>query len=100
MSETLLNGRYRLVAQHGSGGMAVIYKAVDQVLGRTVAVKILRPSLTADPQFIARFQNEARSIANLQHPNIVTVHDVGMDGATHYMIMEFVEGQDLKKIIR
>ncbi len=98
--ETILNGRYRLVAQLGSGGMAVIYKATDQLLGRNVAVKILRPSLTSDPTFITRFRNEARSIANLSHPNIVTVHDVGNDGQTHYMVMEFVEGQDLKKIIR
>jgi serine/threonine-protein kinase len=99
-SETILNNRYRLVAQQGSGGMAVIYKAVDQALGRTVAVKILRPSLTNDPAFLARFRNEARSVANLQHPNIVTVHDVGSDGATHYIVMEFIEGQDLKKIIK
>lgn len=98
--ETLLNGRYRLVAQHGSGGMAVIYKAVDQVLGRTVAIKILRPSLTKDPSFLTRFRNEARAVANLSHPNIVTVHDVGSDGDTQYIVMEFVEGQDLKKIIR
>lgn len=98
--DTILNGRYRLIAQQGSGGMAVIYKAIDQELGRTVAIKILRPSLTADPTFIARFQNEARSIANLGHPNIVTVFDVGRDGPTNYIVMEFVEGQDLKKIIR
>lgn len=98
--DTILNGRYRLVAQQGSGGMAVIYKAVDQFLGRAVAIKILRPSLTGDPTFITRFRNEARSIANLSHPNIVTVHDVGNDGPTHYMVMEYVEGQDLKKIIR
>jgi eukaryotic-like serine/threonine-protein kinase len=98
--ETLLNNRYRLVAQQGSGGMAVIYKALDTSLGRTVAIKILRPSLTAEPQFIARFQNEARSIANLSHPNIVTVHDVGSDGPTNFMVMEFVEGSDLKKVIR
>ena len=99
-SETVLNGRYRLVAQQGSGGMAVIYKAIDQALGRTVAVKILRPSLTNDPQFLARFRNEARSVANLAHPNIVTVHDVGSDGPTHYIVMEFVEGTDLKRIIK
>ncbi|MFO7322767.1 MAG: protein kinase [Chloroflexota bacterium] len=99
-SETVLNNRYRLTAQQGSGGMAVIYKAIDQALGRTVAVKILRPSLTDDPAFLARFRNEARSVANLTHPNIVTVHDVGNDGPTHYIVMEFVEGQDLKRIIR
>lgn len=103
-NETILNGRYLLTAQQGSGGMAVIYKATDKALGRTVAVKILRPSMTQDPQFIVRFQNEARAIANLTHPNIVTVHDVGahtdVKGTTHYMVMEFVEGSDLKRIIR
>lgn len=99
-NDTVLNGRYRLIAQQGSGGMAVIYKAIDQSLGRTVAVKILRPSLTNDPAFLARFRNEARSVANLTHPNIVTVHDVGSDGPTHYIVMEFVEGQDLKRIIK
>lgn len=99
-NETVLNNRYRLIAQQGSGGMAVIYKAIDQALGRTVAVKILRPSLTNDPAFLARFRNEARSVANLMHPNIVTVHDVGNDGPTHYIVMEFIEGQDLKKVIK
>lgn len=99
-SETILNGRYRLIAQQGSGGMAVIYKAIDQMLGRQVAVKILRPSLTSDPSFLARFRNEARSVANLQHPNIVTVFDVGQDGPTYYIVMEFVDGTDLKKIIK
>ncbi len=98
--DTVLNGRYRLVAQQGSGGMAVIYKSVDLYLGRTVAVKVLRPRLTTDPMFVSKFRNEARSIANLSHPNIVTVHDVGNEGQTHYMVMEYVEGQDLKKIIR
>lgn len=99
-NDTLLNGRYRLVAQQGSGGMAVVYKAIDEALGRTVAVKILRPSLTSDPQFLVKFRNEARSIANLAHPNIVTVYDVGNDGPTQYIVMEYVDGQDLKKIIR
>ncbi len=99
-SETILNNRYRLLSQHGSGGMAVIYKAIDQLLGRTVAVKILRPSLTTDQSFLARFRAEARSVANLQHPNIVTVFDVGQDGPTQYIVMEFVDGTDLKKIIK
>lgn len=98
--ETLLKNRYRLVAQHGSGGMAVIYKAYDQELSRMVAVKILRPSLIADPSFLERFRNEARSVARLSHPNIVTVHDVGQDGNTHFIVMEFIDGVDLKKLIR
>jgi len=98
--ETVLNGRYQLVAQQGSGGMSVIYKSVDRALGRTVAVKILRPSLTNDPSFLEKFRNEARAVANLSHPNIVTVYDVGSDGPTHYIVMELVEGTDLKKIIK
>ena len=99
-NETILKGRYRLMAQQGSGGMAVIYKAQDLELSRIVAVKILRPSLTADPTFLTRFKNEARSVANLQHPNIVTIYDVGSDGPTQFIVMEFVDGQDLKKIIK
>ncbi len=98
--ETLLNGRYRLIAQQASGGMAVVYKAQDLALGRTVAVKILRPSLTGDSAFLARFRQEARNVANLAHPNIVTVHDFQQDGNTYYIVMEYVEGQDLKKLIR
>src|SRR5579859_883863 len=98
--ETLLNGRYRLISQQGSGGMAVIYKAQDLALGRTVAVKVLRPSLTGDPTFLERFRQEARNVANLAHPNIVTLYDVGQDGNTYYMVMEYIEGKDLKKLIR
>ena len=98
--ETLLNNRYRLLAQQGAGGMAVIYKAQDTVLGRVVAVKILRPSLTSNTELLTRFREEARSVANLMHPNVVTVHDVGQDRNTHYIVMEYVQGQDLKRIIR
>ena len=99
-ADNILNQRYRLLGQLGSGGMAVIYKALDQRLARVVAVKVLRPSLTSDPGFVKRFRNEARSVARLAHPNIVTVHDVGSDRNTHFMVMEFIEGQDLKKVIR
>lgn len=98
--EAVLNNRYELVAQQGSGGMSVIYKAVDRILGRTVAIKILRPSLTTDPAFLEKFRQEARSIANLSHPNIVTVYDVGSDQQTHYIVMEMIDGLDLKKIIK
>ena len=98
--ETLLNQRYELVAQQGSGGMSVIYRALDRMLGRMVAIKILRPNLTKDPAFLEKFQQEARSVAMMSHPNIVTVHDVGSDGATHYIVMEMIEGDDLKKLIK
>ncbi len=99
-NDTLLNNRYRLIQQIGSGGMAVIYKAQDLSLGRTVAIKILRPSLTSDASFAARFKNEARSVANLSHPNIVTVYDFGTSENTQFLVMEFVDGQDLKKVIK
>jgi eukaryotic-like serine/threonine-protein kinase len=84
----ILNERYRLIEQIGSGGMSVIYKAQDLELGRMVAVKVLRPSLVGDPEFLIRFKREAQAAANLSHPNIVTVHDVGQDGPkTHYIVM-------------
>ncbi len=98
--ETLLNQRYELVAQQGSGGMSVIYRALDRMLGRMVAVKILRPNLTEDPQLLAKFQQEARTFAMMSHPNIVTIYDVGSDGATHYIVMELIDGDDLKKLIK
>jgi serine/threonine-protein kinase len=99
-NDVVLNGRFRLLQQQGSGGMAVIYRAQDLSLGRIVAVKILRPTLTSDPAFLARFRQEARSVANFTHPNIVTIHDFNNDGPTYYIVMEFVEGQDLKRIIK
>ncbi len=96
----LLNNRYRLIARVASGGMAIVYKAQDTMLGRIVALKILRESFAEDPSFQARFQREAQAVANLSHPNIVTVHDFGLDGDKHYIVMEYVEGSDLKQLIR
>jgi len=96
----LLNNRYRLIAQQGSGGMAVIYRAQDLELGRVVAIKVLRPGLAVDQSFLARFKNEARSVANLQHQNIVTVYDFITNGNAPFLVMEFVDGQDLKKMIK
>ena len=102
MSEenVVLNGRYELLDRVGSGGMAQVYKARDLKLGRIVAVKMLHESLTNDPGFLERFQREAHAAANLSHPNIVTVHDIGQDHHRHYIVMEFVEGLTLKQIIR
>ena len=99
-STTLLNNRYRLLSQIAAGGMAVVYKAQDMLLNRVVAVKILRESYAADATFQARFQREAEAAANLNHANIVTVYDVGQDAGRHYIVMEYVDGQDLKHIIR
>jgi len=96
----ILNGRYELLERVGSGGMATVYKARDRALGRIVAIKALHQSLTSDTGFLKRFQREAHAAANLAHPNIVTVHDIGQDGYRHYIVMEFVEGKTLKEIIR
>lgn len=100
MSENIFNNRYRVLAQIAGGGMAVVYKAHDTVLNRIVAVKVLRDSFAQDVAFRARFQHEAQAAANLGHPNIVTVYDYGQDGAQSYIVMEYVEGRDLKTVIR
>ena len=103
-SLALLNGRYRLLAIVANGGMATVYKSQDTLLNRIVAVKMLREQLAQDPQFVQRFREEAQAAANLNHPNIVTVFDVGRDVVNglerHYIVMEYVEGQDLKQAIR
>jgi serine/threonine-protein kinase len=100
MEPVLLNNRYRLLELVGSGGMAVVYKGTDTLLERHVAVKVLRETFASDPAFLTRFQREARAAANLDHHNIVTVYDVGQDGDWHYIVMEYVDGQDLKSLIR
>ncbi len=100
MESVLLNNRYRLLGLVGSGGMAVVYRGEDTLLQRQVAVKVLREGFASDPAFLARFQREARAAANLDHPSIVTVYDVGQDGDRHYIVMEYVDGQDLKTLIR
>ena len=100
MSEYVLNNRYRVLAQIAGGGMAVVYKAHDTVLNRVVAVKVLRDTFAQDVDFRARFQREAQAAANLTHPNIVTVYDYGQDGPQSYIVMEYIEGRDLKTVIR
>jgi len=100
MESVVLNNRYRLLELVGSGGMAVVYRGRDTLLERQVAVKVLREGFAGDPAFLARFQREARAAANLEHPNIVTVYDVGQDGDRHYIVMEYVDGHDLKTLIR
>ena len=95
----VLNGRYLLSALLGEGGMAVVYQAEDQLLGRKVAVKVLREQFASDPGFLARFQREARAAAALSHPNIVSIYDVGSDAGTQYIVMELVPGRTLKDVI-
>ncbi len=96
----LLNDRYRLVQAIGQGGMAVVWRAEDQLLERTVAVKVLREQYARDPEFLARFRSEARSAAALNDPGVVGVYDVGEDAGQHYLVMEHVPGRDLKQVIR
>lgn len=96
LQDTVLGSRYRLIHQVGKGGMAYVYKAYDQMLERPVAIKLLRQDFSSEPGFRDRFRQEARSAANLSHPNIVTVHDFGLDSAGVYIVMEYIAGTDLK----
>ncbi|MEZ4516288.1 MAG: protein kinase [Chloroflexota bacterium] len=96
----VLNNRYKLLERIGSGGMSVVYRAQDLLLGRIVAVKVLHDNLTDDLNFSRRFQREAYSAANLSHPNIVTVHDIGQQDDRYYMVMEYVDGRTLKQLVR
>ena len=95
----LLGNRYEMVEKVGSGGMSTVYKAVDKVLKRNVAVKILRDEFTTDEEFIKRFEAEAQSAARLTHANIVSIYDVGVEGNLHYIVMELIQGKTLKEII-
>lgn len=95
----LLAGRYELIEKIGEGGMAVVYKGKDRLLNRYVAVKILRPEFTKDAQFIENFKRESQAAAGLQHPNIVSVYDVGKEGNIHFIVMELIDGRPLSDII-
>jgi eukaryotic-like serine/threonine-protein kinase len=109
MLGTLLGGRYRLDAQIGRGGMSTVYRAFDTVLERPVAIKLMHREIASDSDQLERFRREARSVARLNHPHIVTVIDAGEepseDGAepgvgTPYIVLEYVEGETLKELIR
>jgi len=99
MKQTL-NDRYQLVNQLGSGGMAVVYQARDTMLERNIAIKVLKEDFSSSPAFQERFRQEAKAAANLTHPNIVTIHDFGLDQKRLFIVMEFVPGTDLKHLIR
>ena len=100
MGETILGNRYEIIRKVGDGGMAFVYEAKDRLLNRTVAVKVLRPEFVDDEEFLGKFKREAEAVASLSHPNIVNVYDVGEDGKVHYIVMEFIDGQNLKDIIK
>lgn len=96
----LLNNRYILEKPLGKGGMATVYRARDQMLERTIAIKLLREDYSSDSDFRSRFHQEAKAAANLIHPNIVTVHDFGMDSGRLYIVMEYVPGSDLNSLLQ
>lgn len=97
---SILSDRYEILERRGEGGMAIVYRARDRILGRRVAIKVLRPQYAADTDFVERFRREAQAAASLSHPNVVNIFDVGTDGEVHYIVMEFVEGQNLKEMLR
>lgn len=96
---TYLADRYEIVSKIGAGGMSDVYKAKDHVLGRFVAIKVLKPEFSEDRGFVAKFRTEAQSAAGLEHPNIVNIYDVGSEEGLHYIVMEYVEGITLKTYI-
>src|SRR5262245_58208111 len=100
LSGTLFAGRYRIARKLGGGGMADVYLAEDQELGRRVAVKMLHARYANDEQFVERFRREATHAAGLSHPNIVSIFDRGEFDGSYYIVMEYVEGRTLKELIR
>ncbi len=96
----VLSGRYVVEAVVGTGGMAVVYRAYDRVRKQTVALKVLRPEYESDVEFVRRFSREAEAASKVSHENIANLLDVGIDGDVRYIVMEFVDGQTLKEMIR
>ncbi|MDB5085548.1 MAG: hypothetical protein JWN30_2434 [Bacilli bacterium] len=100
MSVQKLANRYELIDRIGGGGMAVVYRALDTLLNRNVSVKVLRSQYASDEEFVRRFRREAQAAASLSHPNIVNIYDVGTEGETHYIVMEYIDGFTLKELIQ
>jgi len=94
-------GQYQILAPLGAGGMGEVYVARDPSLGRKVAIKLLPVRLSGDKETLARFTREARSASALNHPNIVTIHEVGMDqgSGSPYIVMEYIDGGDLRSLV-
>ena len=95
-----INDRYEIIRTIGEGGMANVYLGYDTILDRNVAIKVLRGDLSTDEKFVRRFQREALSASSLSHPNIVAMYDVGEDDGLYYIVMEYVEGQTLKQLLK
>jgi serine/threonine protein kinase len=100
MQIEVLGERYELLGPIGRGGMATIYKGRDTRMDRTVAVKVLREVYSTDPKFVTRFQREAKAASALQHPNIVQVYDYGQTDGNYFIVMELIEGTDLRRYLR
>ena len=100
MIDRIMSGRYLIRAKIGAGGMAVVYKATDTKTGDVVALKVLRREYNSDLDFIRRFAREAEAASKMFHENIVNTLDYGEDGGDRYIVMEYVEGQTLKEMIR
>src|SRR5437868_10413931 len=100
MALRVYNGRYEIVQHLARGGMAEVFLARDLLLDRPVAIKVLFSEFTADRSFVERFRREARSAANLNHPNIVSIYDWGEEEGTYFIVMEYVEGRTLRQVIR
>ncbi len=96
----MISGRYEIMGRIGTGGMADVYRAIDRKLNRYVAIKVLKREFREDETFVKKFQTEAQSAAGLQHPNIVSVYDVGDDRGLYYIVMELIEGITLKEYIQ
>ena len=92
-------GSYEIVAALGAGGMGEVYRARDTRLERSVAIKILPADFSADSDGLHRFEREARSASALNHPNVVTIYELGQDGSTHYIAMELIEGKTLRELL-
>ena len=95
-----INDRYQIIRSIGEGGMANVYLGYDTILDRKVAIKVLRGDLSTDEKFVRRFQREALSASSLSHPNIVEMYDVGEDDGMYYIVMEYIEGQTLKQLLK
>ena len=99
MQGKVLNNRYKIIKEIGRGGMAIVYSAQDTLLERRVALKMLRPEYKSDAEFIDKFRQEARAVARLSHPNVVSIYDIVVDEERIYLVMEIVEGENLKDLI-
>src|SRR5260370_22719114 len=100
MQIEVLGDRYQLHGQIGRGGMATIYRGRDLHMDSVVAIKVLREVYSTDPKFVTRFQREAKAASSLQHPNIVQVYDYGQTGGNYFIVMELIEGTDLRRYLR